>query len=454
MFYHKILSIEPLKCEDVWDISFEDDLGFLDNEPNFIAQNIVLHNCHPAGIVLSPFPLKHICPLHVTKSTFSDDNDEYDDEKKMVTQFTMSDVESLGLIKFDVLGLSTKTAIKHSIKLIKDRYGVNIDLSNLPLNDKKTLELLKSGKTDGCFQLENPGMKQTLVEIGVDSFDDLVAAIALYRPGPKDYIPLYARRKRGQERVVYPHPDYEKITKLTYSILIYQEQCLQLFMSLAKLTATEGYKFLKGCAKKKPEIIQQCRQLFINGCLKNGVSKDVAEKTYSDLEKFGGYAFNKAHSCSYAYESFKTVYLKAHYPCEFFAGRLSVELYRRKFDAVQKYEMDAKRNWGIKILKPDLNRSKMEYIVCDQNTLIQPIVCEGIGKIAAEDIVKNQPYKGSDKFLDFSIKVGKSVNTRVIESMHDLGMWPGTKKEDLLKQFELIKKRKRDKNQPIGDMFE
>lgn len=823
------------------------------------------YGMHAAGMVVSPVPLKYICPLHATRG--NEDTDGV--TKTFATQFTMSDVESLGLIKFDVLGLSTKTAISYATKMIKERYGVSLDLANLPLADKPTLALLNSGKTDGCFQLENTGMKQTLMQIGIDSFDDLVIAIAMYRPGPKDYIPELARRKKGA-RVLFSHPLMERITSKTYGIMCYQEQVMQVFMAMAGLTASDGYKFMKGCAKKKRELIEASKEMFYKGATANSVSKPVIDKVWADMEKFGGYAFNKSlsltekiitskkdytiqelynkkcrgeklpkvisqhgeridivdvydhgvlpvwevefsdgskhrctknhkfltssgvlplwdieqnhrqvikfkgnkhgqaqgldlrrvqsgqpqsksllgtqtalsrverievsalcssqfdqfqkvlgrkisrrnssegiqeknvpgcvernfnesrrdsasirineqsqqaalsfvskqpseyrnknisaqrysrstqcsiekmerrksrrirekmhnprheaealavgsrkisnensntsgfqafsnykkpefyfsiiapsdrffrygeksvnrirraisfseppkqfrfnkssnkrsgskqrnassrifdnknelrylastpseiqiptigsivnnsiilhrergiennwqsvsiksikfagyeqcydlevdsddhlyclasgivnsnsHACSYAYESFKTAYLKAHYPTEFFAARLSVELSRRMFEEVEKYEQDAEKNYNIKLLKPDLNRSKMNYTIVGEREILRPILSKGIGEKAAEEIIKHQPYKGSDKFFAFALKVGSSVNTKVIEAMCEAGLWGSVKKSKVINDFEQIKKdRKVAKGKPIGDIFE
>lgn len=247
-------------------------------------------SCHAAGMVISPLPLARIAPLHVTRGE--------DKNKVVATQFPMFDVESLGLIKFDVLGLSTKTAIALAVQDIKDMYGVGINLANLPLTDEKTLRLLSSGKTDGCFQLENTGMKQALQQIGIDCFNDLVVAVAMYRPGPKDYIPEYAQRKRGVRQVRYPHETVRDITLSTYGVIIFQEQVMQVFMSMADLTATDGYTFMKGCAKKKTELIDKFKDKFKKGALKQKIPSEVINKVWGDLEKFGGYAFNKCLSFS------------------------------------------------------------------------------------------------------------------------------------------------------------
>jgi hypothetical protein len=254
---------------------------------------------HAAGIVISPIPLSEICPLHVTKGMADDDTaekTEYQPEKMVATQFSMSDVESVGLIKMDILGLSTKTAINLAVELIKQNHSIDVDVANIPLDDKLTINLLKSGHTDGCFQLEEVGMKQTIQQIDIDSFGDLMIAIAMYRPGPKDYIPEIASRKKGQKKIDYPHPLMEKITKETYGIMSYQEEVMQVFMSLADLPPSEGYTFMKGCAKKKKKLIQDAKDKFIKGAVARGVPKQTVQKIWGDMEKFGGYAFNKSLS--------------------------------------------------------------------------------------------------------------------------------------------------------------
>ena len=251
--------------------------------------SISAYGCHAAGVVISPIPLEQICPLHITHGAADDDLSK----KTVATQFSMEDVESLGLIKFDVLGLSTKTALAMAVKLVKANHGVDIDLSRLPLEDKSTLTLLAKGDTDGCFQAEKTGMKQTFRQIGIDSFDDLIVAIAMYRPGPKDYIPELSDRKTGKHKIEFPHPLLRKITQRTYGIMAYQEQVMQAFMALADLTASDGYMFMKGCAKKKVKIINNFKDQFLKASVETGVPATVAKKIWDDMEKFGGYAFNK-----------------------------------------------------------------------------------------------------------------------------------------------------------------
>ncbi len=406
---------------------------------------------HAGGYVISSEPLEKICPLHVTTGGADDD----DEGKVIATQFSMEDVESLGLIKFDILGLSTKTAIKWAADLIKERHGIDLDLSKLPLDDKPTLDLLNSGLTDGCFQLEKAGMKQTLQQIGIDSFDDLVVSIAMFRPGPKDYIPEFAARKNGTSSVTYPHPLMKEIVSNTFGIMCFQEQIMKVFMAFAGLTASDGYLFMKGCAKKKPEIIANFKDKFCRGALANNIDQKIVDRVWHDLEKFAGYSFNKSHSVSYAYESFKTAYLKAHYDIEFIASRMSVENVRRKFEEVLKYEQDAKTNRGIQILDIDLNLSKVNYTIVGERQLLRPILVKDVGLKAAHEIVKHQPYKGADILFDFASRVGPAVTSSTVEAMrYEAKLWLGYSQEKLKSDFEQIRKdRKKAGSEPMNDMY-
>lgn len=442
----KPVSIESIienGTEEVWDISMLGDEEFLNDEPNFIAQNIVVHNCHAAGLVVSPVPLSEICPLHYTQDTLEVLGEDESSEKKIATQWSMADVESMGLIKFDILGLSTKTAISWAVETIWNNHHVNVDIRSLPLDDKETVALIRSGRTAGCFQLEGSGMQDAIKQINVANFTDLVITIAMYRPGPMDYIPELASRKAGKTKISYDHPLMASITKPTYGIICFQEQLMKAFMSLAGLTASDGYDFMKGCAKKIVATIEQYKIKFLEGCKKNDIDEKVANKVWADMEKFGGYAFNRAHAVSYAYECWKTAYLKAHYPTEFIEARLSVENMRRRFDLVAKYEMDATRNYGVKILPPDINKSKVRYTIEGNLLIRKPLLLKGIGKKAATDIMEHQPYSPVDPLESFGMRVGKNVNSKVVEAMWEAKLWPTYKKAELLRLFEQLKKDKK-----------
>lgn len=407
---------------------------------------------HAAGIVISPIPLCRIAPLHVTTTHAGGDDGP---QKVIATQFPMNDVEKMGLIKFDFLGLATITAVDWACKFIKEERSVEIDWNTISLDDPETLALLNSGKTDGCFQLEKPGMKESLKMIGIDSFDDLVVTLAMYRPGPKDYIPEFAARKRGNIQVVYSHSVIERYTKETHGIIVYQEQAMQIFVGLANLTNSEGYMFIKGSAKKNPQLFQSMKQRFIDGASRKA-NEEIANAVWKQMEPFQGYAFNKSHSVSYAIESFKTAYLKAHYPAEFIAARLSVETIRRNFDDVDKYERDAIKNFNFTIEPPSLDTSKLHWSIvsAEDRILRKPLLIKGVGVKAAEEIIKHQPYRGKNLLMSFAKKVGSAVSTKVMEAMKDAGFWEGVSKKRLLNDFEQIRKdKKRGIGEPDFDMF-
>lgn len=263
--------------------------------------NLNAMGTHAGGRILSPIPLYRICPLHYT-------NEAGSKNKTPSTQFTMGDVESLGLIKFDFLRIATKSVFRYCKKMISERYGIKIDLSDLPLDDKITLNLINSGKTDGVFQLEEYGMKQAIQMIGINSFEDLSIAIAMYRPGPKDYIPKLAQYKKNPSSIKYIHPIVEKHTKSTYSIIAFQESAMRIFVDLAGLTNIDGYQFIKGAAKKKPELFMAMKERFIKGATKNS-SPEIAESVWKSMEPFQGYAFNKSVSFS---QKIKTTLKKDH----------------------------------------------------------------------------------------------------------------------------------------------
>lgn len=415
-----------------------------------IEGSISAQGVHAAGLCVSPVPICTIAPLHTTRDMGGDGGSG---EKVIATQFSMKDIELLGLIKFDILGLSTKTAVSLAVKLIKQNSGHEVDTTNLPLDDRKTLDLLSSGHTDLIFQLENYGMKQTLRQIGISSFDDLVAAIALYRPGPKDFIPEFARRKKNPSTIKYLHPIIKKHTEKTYGIIVYQESVMQIYVEMANLSPTEGYGFIKGSAKKDPKLFNSMKARFIEGATKN-VGSAIANKVWDFFQPFIGYGFNAAHAYSYGYESYKTAYLKANYPIEFFAARLSVESQRGKFEAVEKYEQDATQNFGITILPVSLQHSKLNYSIVDDKTLRRPLRIKGIGDAAASDIIAHQPYKESELLYSFAMRTGSCVNAKAVEALHAAGLFGKEKKEKLLRDFEQLRKDKKSaKGRPVRDAF-
>lgn len=370
--------------------------------------------CHAAGIVISDIPLERIAPMRMARGS------------KIASQWVGEELESLGLIKFDILAIAALTIIKRAVKMVKENYDIDIDIYNLPVNDDKTFELYRKGFLTGVFQCEQGGMQNTMKQIGVDSFDDIMAAIALYRPGPMDSIPDYCSRKRGESKVDYFHPSVEKYVKKylekTQGIIVYQEQIMQICNSLSGFRITDGYIMIKAIGKKKQYLMDKFKKQFINGCVDNKVPQDVAEQYWDKfVVPFSGYGFNMAHSCCYGYNSYLTAYLKANYPDEFACAFLSVEMERGKYDDMGHFEKSISKECNIELLPRDINKCKMTYMVEVKKDVskgirrsqIRPsMLSKGVGKEAAENIVANQPYKNLREVAektDWSIVDTKSI---------------------------------------------
>lgn len=479
MKFVDIKSIETNEIVDVYDISMLDSGdNFYEREPNFICHNIVVHNCHAAGIVISDCPLADIAPLRQTSILKSNGDDEnLEKVYEFATQYENSDLEMMGLIKFDILALSTLTVISQCINLIKDNYDHldNFDIENIPLDDKKVFELYRSGNLVGVFQCEEPGMQRTMKQIGVDRFDDIVAGVALYRPGPMEFIPQYCARKKGQEPISYFHKSIEPYVKnhlaSTYGLIVYQEQLMQVCNSLAGFSITDGYVMIKAIGKKKKELLDKFEKDFIEGCAKNGVDR-IVSKNYWDkvIVPFADYAFNKAHSACYGFLSYQTAYLKAYFPEEFMCAYLNVELDRSKYDKIEILEKDCLAN-NIKILPRNLNKCGMNYEIVSKkdessgilySQIRPPVRCKGLSRSSAEDIIRNAPYKD---MRDFAFKTTPQyVDTKSVESLAIAGFFKNKDEngkripvENHVKQFSGLRedlKKSRRKGIMSQDIFE
>lgn len=400
---------------------------------------------HPAGVVISDIPLEFIAPLRKASRG-----------PGFATQYTMEDLESIGLIKFDILAIAALTLIKEACSMVESNYNIDIDIENLPLDDEKTLSLYRSGNLNGVFQCESSGMQQTMKEIGVNRFDDVMAAIALYRPGPMDSIPEYVARKNGNQPVSYFHPKIEPFVKeyleKTYSVLVYQEQLMQICNSLAGFTITDGYIMIKAIGKKKEHLMNKFESQFISGGVKNGVPEDVMKQYWEKFIKpFASYGFNVAHSCCYAYLSWQTAYLKANYPDEFTCAFLNTVTKRAKWDHVSMMESDGKRVSNIKILDRNLTDCDILYKIVRKrdkskgiyNTEIRPgLCCKGVGWETAKEIARHQPYNSID---DVAAKTNsKAVTSEAIGSLIDAGFFKGKsgqkKKDQIIERFLKVRK--------------
>ncbi len=371
---------------------------------------------HAAGVVISDRPMVEYLPL--TKGQ----------KEETVTQFDMKCVEKAGLIKFDFLGLKTLTVISTALKLIREHFKEDVDISRIPLDDPATYELLSRGDTTGVFQLESSGMKDLLRRMRPTTFTDMIALVALYRPGPLEsgMVDQFVKAKHGEIEVTYPLPQLEPILKETYGVIVYQEQVMKIAQVLAGYSLGEGDLLRRAMGKKKPEEMAAQRKRFMDGAKERNIPLDKAEKIFDLMEKFAGYGFNKSHSAAYALIAYQTAWLKTHYLVPFLASLLSNEL--GNTDGVVKFIGDCKAR-GIRILPPDINKSREDFTIEDQTNIrfgLAAVKNVGLGAIEAivEEREKNGPYASLE---DFCCRVDlRKVNKRVIESLIKCGAFDST----------------------------
>lgn len=359
---------------------------------------------HAAGVVIGRFPLDEIVPVY--KDPSSD---------MPVTQYNMKYVESTGLIKFDFLGLKTLTVLAKTMELLKLR-GIEFNIDKIPLDDKETFDLLCRADTSGVFQLESTGMRKILKDLAPDKIEDIVAIVALYRPGPMGNIPSYIARKHGQETPDYLHPLLEGILKETYGIMIYQEQVMQIAQVLAGFSLGGADLLRRAMGKKKFDVMQQQKIVFIDGAKKNGVSEEKATEIFELMEKFASYGFNKSHAAAYAFVSYQTAYLKAHYPVEFMAATMTLD--KIDTDKLGFFKREIAQ-MGVKILTPDINKSGVNFTVEDGAIRYALAALKNVGEGAMQALVaerdKNGPYKN---LQDFVARSDASVlNKRCFENL-------------------------------------
>jgi DNA polymerase-3 subunit alpha len=359
---------------------------------------------HAAGVVISPVPLEELVPL-------------YYDDGELATQFDMVKLEEVGLVKMDFLGLKTLTELEKMRQMVAQRHGREIEFLKLPLDDPKVYELLKKGLTSGVFQLESSGMKNLLKRLEPDNFDDIVAVLALYRPGPlkSGLVDSYINRKHGREPIEYPFPELEPILKETYGVWVYQEQIMKASQILAGFTPGEADTLRKAIGKKKKEVMQEMREKFIKGAVERGYPEKKVVELWEDIEKFASYSFNKSHSVAYGYLSYWTAYMKVYYPEEFFAVKFSMEKSDRKFINLIN---DARTNFGIQILPPDINKSDADFVIEDRKKIRFGLArIKGVGEETARLIVskRNGRWKSLADFVK-SVKVNKKVLEALIKA--------------------------------------
>jgi DNA polymerase-3 subunit alpha len=382
---------------------------------------------HAAGIIITPEPLVEYLPLHRPIG---------ESPVEQITQFSMETCEAIGLLKVDFLGLATLTIMRRACELIAEHHGVHFTMENIPYrpdpNDPeqaqrvaKLFELIGNGETTGVFQLESGGMKKLLVSMKPKTFEHIVAAISLYRPGPMELIPTYIRRMHGQEPVRYHHPKLEPILSETYGICVYQEQIQQIAAELFGYTLSEADTMRRAVSKKKKKDLEEHREKFIQRGPEHGVSAEVAERIFADIEFFAAYGFNKAHAADYAVLTCQTAYLKAHYPVEYYTALLSVQ--RHNSDDVALFIADCRR-YGIPILPPDVNASAIDFVIerlADGQRGIRfgLSAVKNVGEKAVEQILAARAAGGRfADLVDFSRRVDlRIIGKRALECLAKVG---------------------------------
>ena len=373
---------------------------------------------HAAGVVISDKPIMDYLPLHRPTSNAEDT------PIKTVTQFEMGILDSLGMLKVDFLGLITLSVMAKACALIEKRHGVKLDLDNIPLDDPRSFELMGNGQTAGVFQVEGGGMTRYLVQMKPKSLDNIIAMVALFRPGPMAFIPDYIARMHGEAEVEYRHPKLEPIFKDTYGIPVYQEQLMRAAVELAGYTPSESDELRKAISKKKKEDIEKHRHKFVTGAVKHEIEKEIAEAIYSDWEEFARYGFNKSHAADYGVIAVETAYLKVHYTAEYMAALMSASA--GQTEKVAWYVADA-RSMGVPVLAPEVNTSGWDFVIEDIDG--KPHIRFGLsavknaGQAAVELIVKEREQNGKFKDLnDFARRVDlRAVGKRVLECLVKVG---------------------------------
>jgi DNA polymerase-3 subunit alpha len=360
---------------------------------------------HAAGVVIAQKPLwEHVPVLQ-------------GDDEVLITQFAKDEVEAAGLIKFDFLGLKTLTVIDHALRMIREG-GHELDIAELPLDDPAVFRLLTSGETDGVFQVESDGFKELMKKLKPDRFEDIIAAVALYRPGPlgAGMVEDYIDRKHGRARTTYVHPILEPILDGTYGVIIYQEQVMRIAVDLSGFTMGQADTLRKAMGKKKADLLAKLKAQFIQGAVeRNGVAEAVARELFEKIEKFAEYAFNKSHSAAYALISYQTAYLKAHHPVEFMAALLSSEM--NDTDKLVKHIAKV-RELGIAVLSPDVNRSMRTFSVSDGNILFGLGAVKGLGDAAIDAIVAARAEGPFCSLFDFCSRMDtRKLNKRLVEAL-------------------------------------
>jgi DNA polymerase-3 subunit alpha len=372
---------------------------------------------HAAGLVIADRPLVDYLPLYKGS------------KGELVTQFDMKGVERVGLVKFDFLGLRTLTVIDQAVRFIRQNHDIPaFDIHTIPLDDPETFALLQAANTAGVFQLESEGMRNLMVRLKPNAFEDIIALVALYRPGPMEsgMIDDYVRRKHGEEAVSYSLPQLEAVLRETYGVILYQEQVMQIAAEVSGFSLAEADILRRAMGKKIPEVMAAQRERFVSGAVDRGIPKHKAEDLFTLIEKFAGYGFNKSHSAAYALIAYQTAYLKAHYPLEFLAALLNSEI--NQTTSLAKHIMEA-REQGLVLLPPDINLSQRDFAVEDGKVRYGMAGVKNAGSGAIQELVEARKNGRFESFSDFLERVNLTrVNRKVIEALIQAGAFDALEK--------------------------
>ena len=378
---------------------------------------------HAAGVVITDKPIVEYLPLSINGGV-------------VVTQYDMDTVAKLGLLKFDFLALRYLTIISDTEKLIRLREK-DFRIEDIPMDDEKTYKFISSGKTEGVFQLESTGMRQVLVKLQPETIDDIIACIALYRPGPMDSIPTYIERRHDKSKIVYKTPLLEPILRSTYGCIVYQEQVMQIFSKIAGYSYGKADIVRRAMSKKKEDEMKKERSVFISGAINNGVDGKIASELFEEMESFAKYAFNKSHAAAYAVISYRTAYLKARYPKEYYASLITSVL--GSVDKMTEYIEECSKK-GIKILQPDVNFSQTTFSVDSGNIRFGLLALKNVGRSLINSIISEREKNGKyESFEDFIYRLREAdINKRQIEALIKVGAFTslGKNRSQLMKVYE------------------
>jgi DNA polymerase III subunit alpha len=392
------------------------------------AEGIARHaSTHAAGVVITKETVDSYVPLYVNKDAVS-------------TGYTMTILEDLGLLKMDFLGLRTLTVIQNTIEMVKKIQNIDV-VFDKDMNDKNVFKLLAEGKTNGVFQLESSGFKQMMRELNPDCLEDIIVMLSLYRPGPMDQIPRYIKNKYNQDNIEYTHESLKPILKVTNGCMVYQEQVMQIFRDLAGYSLGSADLVRRAMGKKKIDVMNKEREVFVAGCLKNNIDEVSSNKIFDEMAEFAKYAFNKSHAAAYAVISYQTAYLKTYYPKEFMAATMNSML--GDLNKIPEYIAECK-NMKIEVLRPDINESYTKFSVINGKIRFALECIKNVSEGAIRDILNIRKETGKFKsFLDFVERVsGENVNKKCIESLIRAGCFDeldsNLTRQDLLESFEIV----------------